>query len=44
MRKALFIEHQIITVIKSIVAGRAVKDICRETGISEAAYYNWKSK
>jgi putative transposase len=24
--------------------GRAVKEICRKHGISEATYYNWKSK
>ena len=41
MRKARFTEHQIIAVIKSVEAGRTVKDICREAGISEATYYNW---
>lgn len=44
MRKAHFTEHQIIAVIKSIEAGRTVKDVCRETGFSEATYYNWKPK
>lgn len=44
MRKARFTEHQIITVIKSVEAGRTVKDVCREAGISEATYYNWKSR
>ena len=24
--------------------GRQVKEICREYGISDATYYNWKSK
>ena len=42
MRKALFPEHQIIAVLKSVEAGRTVKDVCRETGISEASHYNWK--
>ncbi|EAC1404715.1 transposase, partial [Escherichia coli] len=28
-------EHQIIAVIKSVEAGRNVKDVCREAGISE---------
>ncbi len=36
MRKARFAEHQIIAVIKSVEAGRTVKDVCREAGISEA--------
>ena len=44
MRKARFTEHQIISVIKSVEAGRTVKDVCREAGISEATYYNWKSR
>lgn len=44
MRKARFTEHQIITVLKSVEAGRTVKDVCREAGISEASYYNWKAK
>lgn len=25
-------------------AGRLVKDVCRERGISDATYYQWKSK
>jgi len=44
MRKALFTEHQIIAVLKSVEVGRAVKDVCREAEISEAPYYNWKAK
>ena len=44
MRKARFTEHQIINVIKSVEAGRTVKDVCREAGISEATDYNGKSK
>ncbi|ENU5850717.1 transposase, partial [Klebsiella pneumoniae] len=33
MRKARFTEHQIIAVIKSVEAGRTVKDVCREADI-----------
>ena len=44
MRKARFTEHQIIAVLKSVEAGRTVKDVCREAGISEASYYKWKAK
>ena len=25
-------------------AGRLVKEVCREYGISDATYYNWKAK
>ena len=44
MRKIRFTEHQIIAVLKSVEAERTVKDVCREAAISEASYYNWKSK
>lgn len=44
MRNARFTEHQIIAALKSVEAGRTVKDVCREAGISEASYYNWKAK
>lgn len=37
MRKARFTEHQIIAVIKSVEAGRTVKDVCREAGISDGS-------
>ena len=44
MRKSPFTEHQIIAVIKSLEYGRTVKDVCREAGLSEATYYNCKSR
>jgi Transposase. len=44
MRKARFTESQIIAVIKAVEAGRTVKDVCREAGVSDATYYNWKAK
>jgi len=34
MRKARFTEHQIIVVLKSVEAGRTVKDVCREAGLT----------
>lgn len=44
MRKARFTEHQTIAVIKSVEAGRTVKNACREVCISETTYYNGKSR
>lgn len=44
MRKSRFTEHQIIGILKAVEAGRPVKELCREQGISEGTYYNWKSK
>ncbi len=44
MRKVRFTEHLIMAVIQSVEAERTVKDVCREAGIAEATYYNWKSR
>lgn len=42
--KRRFTESQIVAAIKKQEAGIAVKDICREIGISDATFYNWKAK
>jgi putative transposase len=44
MRKSKFSENQIITILKAVEAGRTVRDICRDHEVSEATYYQWKSK
>ena len=44
MKKSRYSETQIITVLKEVEAGRQVKEVCREYGISDATYYNWKGK
>ena len=44
MKKARFTETQIIGILKEADAGIPVKGICRKHGISDATYYNWKSK
>lgn len=44
MKKSRFTETQIVAILKSADAGLKVKDLCRKHGISEATYYNWKSK
>ena len=44
MKKSRFTESQIIGILKAVEAGRMVKDVCREHGISDATYYQWKSK
>ena len=44
MKKTRYSESQIVKALKEVEGGRNVKSICREYGISEATYYNWKSK
>lgn len=39
-----FTESQIVAVIKKQENGIPVKEICREIGISDATFYNWKAK
>ena len=42
--KKRFTEEQIIGVLKEAEAGMKVAEVCRTHGISDATYYNWKSK
>ena len=44
MKRGRFPETQIVSILKEADAGARVKDICRQHGISDATYYNWKSK
>lgn len=44
MGKSRFTESQIITILKEVEKGRTVKDVCREYSVSDATYYQWKSK
>ncbi len=44
MKSSRFTETQIIAILKEADAGVLIKDLCRKHGISDATYYNWKSK
>jgi putative transposase len=44
MKRKRFSEEQIIGVLKEHELGAKTADLCRKHGISEATFYNWKSK
>ena len=44
MKGSRYTEEKIIRVLQEADAGKKVADICREYGISDATYYNWKAK
>ena len=44
MRKSKFTESQIVAILAEGESGLAVGDVCRKHGISNATYYQWKSK
>jgi putative transposase len=44
MKKTRFTESQIVSVLKRHEAGSKASELCRELGISDATFYNWKAK
>jgi putative transposase len=44
MKGARFTETQIVAILKEADSGVPVKEVCRKHEISDATYYNWKSK
>ena len=44
MRKSKFTESQIMVILGEGEAGLPVAEVCRKHGISNATYYQWKSK
>lgn len=44
MKRTRFSETQIVSILREADSGASVKDVCRKHGISDATYYNWKSK
>ena len=44
MKGSRFSETQIFAILKEAESGILVKDVCRKHGISDATYYNWKTK
>jgi putative transposase len=44
MKKTRFTDSQIVAILRKQESGMKVADICREQGISDATFFNWKAK
>jgi putative transposase len=44
MKKTKHSEEKIIGVVKQLEAGRPVKEVAREMGVTDQTLYNWKAK
>lgn len=44
MKKSRFTETQIVAMLREHEAGKKVADLCREHGVSQPTFYQWKAK
>ena len=44
MKKSKFTEEQIAYALSQVESGSPPADVCRQLGVSEATFYNWKKK
>jgi putative transposase len=44
MKKTKHTEEKIIGAVKQLEAGRPVKEVAREMGVTDQTLYNWKAK
>ena len=44
MKRSKFSETQILKILKEHENGRSTKELCRENGISQPTFYNWRKK
>lgn len=44
MKGKRYTEEQIIRILKEVESGKAVKEVCREHGVSEQTIYRWRNK
>jgi Transposase. len=44
MKKSRFTDSQILAILKQAENGISVTELCRQHGMSSAAFYKWRSK
>lgn len=44
MKRSKFSEEQVAFALRQAEAGTAVADVCRQLGVSEATFYQWRKK
>lgn len=44
MNESRFTEEQITFALRQVDSGALVADVCRQLGVSDATFYNWKKK
>ncbi len=44
MKKSRYTDSQIMAILKQNESGISVTDLCREHSMSQAAFYQWRSK
>jgi len=44
LKKSRFGEEQVVRILQEVDSGKAVREVCRAHGVSEATYYVWKRK
>ncbi len=44
MKKSKFTESQVAFILRQADEGTSIAEVCRKAGISEATFYNWRSK
>jgi len=44
MKKSRYTDSQILAILKQAEAGTPVPELCREHGMSRAAFYKWLAK
>lgn len=44
MKRSKFSEEQVAYALRQAESGTAVADVCRQLGVSEATFYQWRKK